>query len=110
MARPKCCRKIHLEPNCRIFKPVGILVPLLEEVVLSMDEFEAIRLADLERLYHDKAAEKMTISRQTFGRILESARCKVAKVLAEGLALRIEGGRVEMTEKQTFDCPRCPHT
>jgi predicted DNA-binding protein (UPF0251 family) len=60
-----------------------------------MDEFEAIRLADLERLYHEQAAEKMGISRQTFGRILEAARSKVAKALARGLALRIEADRVD---------------
>jgi predicted DNA-binding protein (UPF0251 family) len=110
MARPKCCRRIHGEPNCKIFKPVGVPVSSLEEVVLSMDEFEAIRLADLEQLYHEQAAEKMKVSRQTFGRILESARCKVAKVLAEGLALRIEGGEVEMTEKRTLKCQQCLHT
>ena len=90
MARPKCCRRIDWEPDCRIFKPIGVPFSSLEEVVLSMDEFEAIRLADLERLYHEQAAERMGISRQTFGRILESARSKVARVLTRGLALRIE--------------------
>ncbi len=99
MARPKCCRRICLEPNCKIFKPAGIPLLSLEEVVLFVDEFEAIRLADLEQLYHDQAAEMMKVSRQTFGRILESARGKVAKVLTKGLALRIEGGEFEVTEK-----------
>ncbi len=60
--------------------------------MLSIDEFEAIRLADLEGLYQEQAAERMNVSRQTFGRIIESARRKVAQVLAGGLALRIEGG------------------
>jgi predicted DNA-binding protein (UPF0251 family) len=100
MPRPKCCRRINWRPNCKIFKPAGIPFVSLEEVVLSMDEFEAIRLADLERLYHEQAAEKMSVSRQTFGRILESARGKVAKVLTEALALRIEGGKVEMIENR----------
>ncbi len=100
MARPKCCRRIHGEPNCKIFKPVGVPVSSFEEVVLSIDEFEALRLADLERLYHEQAAEKMGVSRQTFGRIIELARSKLAKVLVEGLALRIEGGEVEMAEKR----------
>jgi predicted DNA-binding protein (UPF0251 family) len=90
MARPKCCCRIDREPGCRIFKPAGLPTSSLEEVVLSLDEFEAIRLADLEHLYHEKAAQRMGISRQTFGRILESAREKVASVLARGLALRIE--------------------
>ncbi|MDR3568362.1 MAG: DUF134 domain-containing protein [Syntrophobacteraceae bacterium] len=92
MARPKCCRRIDWEPGCRVFNPSGVPVASLEEVVLSMDEFEAIRLADLERLYHGQAAEKMGISRQTFARILEEARSKVAHVLARGLSLRIERG------------------
>jgi predicted DNA-binding protein (UPF0251 family) len=67
---------------------------MLEEVVLTMDEFEAIRLADREGLYHEEAAQRMNISRQTFGRTLEAARYKIARVLTEGLALRIEGGHV----------------
>jgi hypothetical protein len=102
MARPKCCRRIDGEPACRIFKPAGVPCSFIEEVVLSMDEFEAIRLADLERLYHGQAAEKMSVSRQTFGRILESGRSKVAKALAGGLALRIEGGEVAMCGKKDF--------
>ncbi len=107
MPRPKCCRRIHGYPNCKIFKPVGVPVSSLEEVVLLIDEFEAIRLADLEQLHHEQAADGMRVSRQTFGRILESARSKVAKVLAEGLALRIEGGEVEMAETLTFECRQC---
>jgi predicted DNA-binding protein (UPF0251 family) len=107
MPRPKCCRRIHGHPNCKIFKPVGVPVSSLQEVVLFIDEFEAIRLADLEQLHHEQASEKMRVSRQTFGRILESARGKVAKVLAEGLAVRIEGGQVEMAETRTFECRQC---
>lgn len=75
-----------------------------------MDEFEAIRLADFDGLYHDKAAEQMNVSRQTFGRIIEAARHKVAQVLVEGIALRIEGGEIEMAETQTFKCMKCQHT
>jgi uncharacterized protein len=110
MPRPKCCRRIHGEPNCRIFKPVGIPVASLEEVVLSMDEFEAIRLAELEHLYHEQAAEKMGISRQTFGRIIEVARNKVARVLTEGLALRIEENEVQTSGERTFRCFQCQHS
>jgi len=62
----------------------------LEEVGLSLDELEAIRLADYEGLYHEQAAEKMKISRPTFGRILGEARRKLAETLVEGKALRIE--------------------
>jgi len=109
MARPKCCRRISEQPGCRVFKPVGIPISNLDEIVLSMDEFEAIRLADLEGLYQEQAAERMNVSRQTFGRIVEAARRKVAQALSEGLALRIEGGEVEMSDKRTFKCDECQH-
>jgi predicted DNA-binding protein (UPF0251 family) len=85
-------------------------ISVLDEVILSMDEFEAIRLADFDGLYHDKAAEQMNVSRQTFGRIIEAARHKVAQVLVKGLALRIEGGEIEMAETRTFKCMKCQHT
>jgi predicted DNA-binding protein (UPF0251 family) len=78
---------------------VGVPISILEEIVLLMDEFEAIRLADLEGLYQEQAAERMNVSRQTFGRIVEAARRKVAKALSDGLALRIEGGEVEMPDE-----------
>ncbi len=110
MARPKCCRRVSEQPGCRFFKPIGVPLSALKEIVLSVDEFEAIRLADLEGLYQEQAAERMSISRQTFGRIVESARRKVAQVLAEGLALRIEGGEIEMPEQRTFKCDHCQHT
>ena len=109
MARPKCCRRVTGEPACQIFKPAGVPASALEIVVLSVDEFEAIRLADLDGLYHDKAAERMKISRPTFGRIIEAARHKVAEALVKGLALRIEGGEIEMAEKRTFKCLKCQH-
>ncbi|MEW6111802.1 MAG: DUF134 domain-containing protein [Thermodesulfobacteriota bacterium] len=110
MARPKCCRRIGQQPACAVFKPVGVPFSVLEEVVLSVDEFEALRLADLEGLHHEQAAERMNVSRQTFGRIVEAARKKVAQVLVEGLALRVEGGVVKMAEERTFLCDQCQHT
>jgi uncharacterized protein len=110
MPRPRCCRRVAGEPACKIFKPAGVPALLLGEVVLSIDEFEAIRLADLEGLYHEHAAERMAISRQTFGRIVEAARGKIARVLVQGLSLRIEGGEIEMAEQRTFRCQQCQHT
>lgn len=62
----------------------------LEEVTLTMDEVEALRLADYENLYHQEAAKRMEISRPTFGRILDGARSKVADALINGKALNIE--------------------
>ena len=110
MPRPPCCRRVAGEPACKFFKPAGVPASSLEEVVLSIDEYEAIRLADLDGLYHEQAAESMRVSRQTFGRIIEAARGKIARVLVEGLALRIEGGVIEMAEQRTFRCQQCQHT
>ncbi len=62
----------------------------LEEVSLSLDELEAIRLADYEGRYHEEAATGMKVSRATFGRILNTARSKVAEAIVYGKALRIE--------------------
>jgi len=62
----------------------------LEEVSLSLDELEAIRLADYEGRYHEEAATGMKVSRATFGRILKKAHSKVAEAIVYGKALRIE--------------------
>ncbi|MEN6509224.1 MAG: DUF134 domain-containing protein [Smithella sp.] len=100
MPRPKCRRHICGMPDKNYFKPRGIPVLDLEEIVLNLDEFEAIRLADHEQLYQEEAASKMNISRQTFGRIIESAHKKIADVLIHGKALKIEGGEVSIEEKK----------
>ena len=110
MARPRNCRRVGSMPGSSYFKPRGIPLSTLEEVVLSVDEFEAIRLADLEGLYQEQAAERMKVSRQTFGRIVETARRKVAKALVEGKALKIEGGEVEMASMRKFRCDGCKHS
>ena len=67
----------------------------LEEVNLTLDELEAISLADLAELYQEDAAKKMNISRQTFGNIINSAHKKIADALLNAKALKIEGGIVE---------------
>lgn len=69
----------------------------LEEALLTQDGLEAIRLADVEGLYHDEAARRMNVSRATFGRVLEGARRAVGEALTHGKALRIEGGNVEVS-------------
>lgn len=94
MARCKCPRFIGEGPNTVYYKPAGIRLTELEEVVLELDEYEAVKLADLEELYQEDAAEKMKISRQTFGRIICSAHKKIADALVNGKAIKIEGGNV----------------
>jgi len=90
VSRPKKDRCIKCSPNALFFKPRGIPIIHLDEVVLNLDELETIRLADYEGLYHEQAAEKMSISRQTFGRILCEARRKIAEAVVNGKALKIE--------------------
>jgi predicted DNA-binding protein (UPF0251 family) len=107
MSRPKCCRHIGCMPDKNYFKPRGIPSSQLEEVVLSLDEYEAVRLADFEGLYQEQAALKMNISRQTFGRIIAEAHRKIADVLINGKALKIEGGDVAIRQTTSFTCPKC---
>lgn len=112
MSRPQCCRRVAGRPIASVFQPAGIPVRELDGIVLTLDEFEAIRLADLEGLYQEQAAERMIVSRPTFGRILAAAHRKVAEALAHGKALKIEGGtiRVERLRSPRCECPRCHPT
>ena len=96
MPRPKCTREVENIPSVRWFKPAGVPLNNLEEVVLTLDEIEAMRLADFEGLYQEQVAEQMNVSRPTIGRILASARKKIAEALVEGKAIRLEGGSVNV--------------
>jgi uncharacterized protein len=110
MARPRNCRRVNSMPESNYFKPRGIPLSMLEEVILTVDEFEAIRLADLDSLYQEQAAQKMKVSRPTFGRIIEYAHKKVAEALLKGKALKIEGGEFEMASIRKFKCYDCQHS
>lgn len=109
MVRPKTCRRIETEPSAYFFKPQGIPLRKLGEEELNLDEMEAIRLADVEGLYHEQAAKRMQVSRATFGRIVQSARRKIGRALIEGKAIRIGGGNVEYVEMRDFRCADCNH-
>jgi predicted DNA-binding protein (UPF0251 family) len=106
MPRPKKCRCVWNEPNVSYFKPRGVPVSLLEEVVLAVEELEAVRLKDLEGLEQEEAAQKMKVSRPTFHRILNSARSKISDALIHGKAIKIEGGTYIMV-KRKFRCSEC---
>lgn len=108
MARPQCCRRVSGAPGCRVFKPEsGNLSAEAETLMLTLDELEAMRLADLEGLYQEQAAERMNVSRQTFGRIIESARRKTAQALIEGRAVKIGGGNCEVRGARCYKCGDC---
>ncbi len=92
MPRPRKCRNIGALPNTIYFKPKGVPMRRLREVILPLEGYEALRLADLQGLKQGEAAELMRVSRQTFGRILAEARRLVTEALVKGLALRIQVG------------------
>lgn len=96
MPRPRKCRRIEQSPKVDYFKPRGVPLMDLTEVYLALEGLEALRLSDLEGLTADRAAERMEVSRHTFGRILAEARRVVTEALVLGQALRIEGGRYEI--------------
>jgi predicted DNA-binding protein (UPF0251 family) len=105
MARPIKWRRVGLIPQVTYFKPAGIPLRTLEEVGLTVEEAEAIRLKDLEGLEQEECAQRMRISRPTFHRVLQSARRKVADVLVNGKALRVQGGNFALAS-QPFQCRR----
>ncbi|HUU49920.1 MAG TPA: DUF134 domain-containing protein [Nitrospinota bacterium] len=106
MVRPRKNRFVWGKPILTSFRPGGIRISQTEYLTLSVDEFEAIRLADFEGLYQEEAAKMMKISRQTFGRILQEAHRKIAESLVQGKLLKIEGGNYVMSEG-FFYCRDC---
>lgn len=89
MPRPRLCRRIRFNPNVIYFKPRGVPLRLLEEVILTTEELEAIRLKNIEGLEQTEASNKMNTSQSTFQRILTSAYKKITEALIEGKAIKI---------------------
>jgi len=94
MPRPQNNRIVHEPPLFSEFKPIGVRGQNLKQIVLTLDEFEAFRLADQLGLSHADAAEEMKISRSTFSRLIAKARKKIAEFIIQGRLLTIEGGSV----------------
>ena len=114
VGRPTSCRSIHELPKITCFMPDGLPPDGLQSVVMTVDELEAIRLADKEGLYQADAAIRMSVSRPTFGRILESAHKKVAESLVDGKKLCIHGGvirslcdTIPSSRPDICICPEC---
>lgn len=96
MSRPPKIRKIYFSPDITYFKPQGIPLRKLEEVNLSFDELEAVRLSNYEKIDQVQSAKKMKISQSTFQRILSKANYKIAEALIRGKAIKIEGGKYKI--------------
>lgn len=106
MARPVKWRRVEFIPDVRHFIPEGAHKSKVEENLLQIEELEALRLKDLEGLEQEACAERMGVSRQTFQRILNSARQKVADSLVNGKAIRIGGGYFTRNVCQVY-CRQC---
>ena len=96
MPRPIKLRRIWFEPGITYFKPPGVPIGDLEEIIITRVELESLRLSDLENLSQEEASRKMDVSQPTFSRILDDARRKIADALTNGEAIRIEGGKFVM--------------
>lgn len=91
------------------FKPFGIPMRELDSVVMTYEEYEALRLADYEDLNQEEAARSMNISRPTFTRLYEKARKTIAKAFVEGKAIVIRGGTY-ITDNYWYRCDDCHET
>jgi len=89
MPRPRKPRCLHFQPGVCYFKPQGIPLRMLEEVVLLPDELEALKLYEMDELEQEEAAKRMKVSQPTFARILGSARKKIAQAIIKGRAIKI---------------------
>lgn len=106
MPRLKKCRRICSVPDNTLFAPETACAG---EVLLSLEEYEAIRLSDFEGLEQDAAALQLLVSRGTYQRILYAAHHKVAEALTTAKAIRIAGGHYEVMHQPCDHAPRCKH-
>lgn len=98
MSRPAKNRIVDALPKYNLFSAVDKKTAEGEKIVMTVEEYEAIRLIDTKGYTQDECAEKMVVSRTTVQRIYKSARTKLAKMLVEGSNLRIEGGSYSIAE------------
>jgi predicted DNA-binding protein (UPF0251 family) len=106
MPRRRKIRFIEGPPSSFGFKPKGIPARFLKTIILSLDEYESIKLVDYYNLEHEEASKKLGISRSVFTRNLDVSRKKIAKAIVEGCELSIEGGDVQF-EKNYYRCLNC---
>src|SRR5512135_1741361 len=102
MGRPRKCRWVELKPGITFFKPRGIPVKDLDKTTITVDELEAMRLADFLQLTQEEVAHKMEVSRPTVTRMLARAHRAVADALVNGKAILIEGGDYRLGQQCCF--------
>ena len=106
MPRPQKLRNVGSPPNIYGMKPIGIRAADTEKLILNLDEYEALKLADFEGLSHKEAGEKIGVSRPTFTRLIDSAHKKISSALVEGKSLIIEGGNIHF-DQFLYICEDC---
>jgi uncharacterized protein len=114
MVRPHKERRIEQLPTITHYKPAGVPLRNIDEIIVTFEEMEALRLADVEQLDQGSAAERMGISRPTFHRLVNKAHQKVATALWQGKAITMEGGSYRIdhphkNELRHFTCKQCSH-
>ena len=100
MPRPRICRRISFMPEVTYFKPAGVTMAKLDETILTIDEYEVVRLIDFEGVEQNKASKKMKISQPTLSRLLKSARKKISDAIINGKAIKIQGGTYKMVNQK----------
>ncbi len=108
MPRNQKERIVFEPPNIEGMKPIGIYGQLLESISLSIDEYEAIRLADYENMEQVEAAQVMGVSRPTFTRLIKKAHQKIAEAIVGVKVIRIEGGNFSFRRRKNR-CLDCGH-
>lgn len=108
MGRPEKDRIVHKPPLFSEFKPIGIPRSSLIQILLTLDEYEAFRLADYIGMSQLEAAQEMEVSRPTFARLIEKARKKIADFIVNGKFLSIQGGNIHFRRNiiECLDCER----
>lgn len=104
--KPRKKRSVVYPPSFLGFRPYGLKESAANKVILKVEEYEAVRLADHKGLKHEEAAKKMNISRPTFTRLIESARSKISDALVNGKVIKIEGGDF-ILKKNRYRCRTC---
>ena len=109
MARPRKWKRVCCLPEIDSFGPLNRPGIDREVIIMTVEEYETIRLIDLEGMMQEECADRMNVARTTVQRIYNDARKKLAESLVDGKTLRIEGGDYKLCDEnaQMFGCPRC---
>lgn len=109
MPRPRKCRKVCSLPERNVFVPLNSSIFESEVIIMTVEEYETIRLIDYDGLSQEECAERMNVARTTIQRIYNDARKKLSSFLIEGCVLKIEGGDYQLCNEndQTNFCGWC---